>query len=101
MSQLQDRRKVVRFQWSSLLQRMHLDGLLILGIMALMLCSAVMLYSSGGEDLALLIRQGIRMAIAIIVMVMLAQIHPDRLKDIAFWCRHFIADCGFVVWHNW
>ncbi|WP_069295589.1 rod shape-determining protein RodA [Methylophaga muralis] len=85
MSHLQDRRKVVRFQWSSLLQRMHLDGFLILGIMALMLFSAVVLYSSGGEDVGLLIRQGIRMTIAIIVMIILAQIHPDRLKDIAFW----------------
>lgn len=85
MSQLQDRRKVVRFQWSSLLQRMHLDGVLILGIMVLMMFSAVVLYSSGGEDIGLLIRQGIRMTVAIIVMIILAQIHPDRLKDIAFW----------------
>ncbi|THK42692.1 rod shape-determining protein RodA [Methylophaga sp. SB9B] len=85
MSHLQDRRKVVRFQWSSLLQRMHLDGFLILGIMALMLFSAVVLYSSGGEDVGLLIRQGIRMTVAIMVMIILAQIHPDRLKDIAFW----------------
>lgn len=85
MSQLQDRRKAVRFQWSSLLQRMHLDGILILGIMALMMFSAVVLYSSGGEDIGLLIRQGIRMTVAIMVMIILAQIHPDRLKDIAFW----------------
>ncbi|MDO8826072.1 rod shape-determining protein RodA [Methylophaga sp.] len=85
MSQLQDRRKVVRFQWSSLLQRMHLDGFLVLGLLALLLFSAVVLYSSGGEDIGLLIRQGIRMLVAIVVMITLAQIHPDRLKDIAFW----------------
>lgn len=85
MSQLQDRRKVVRFQWSSLLQRIHLDGFLVLGLLALLLFSAVVLYSSGGEDIGLLIRQGIRMLVAIVVMVTLAQIHPDRLKDIAFW----------------
>jgi rod shape determining protein RodA len=82
---LQDRRKVPGLQWTSLLQRAHLDGFLVLGIMTLLLFSAVVLYSSGGEDFGLLIRQGIRMAIAITVMIILAQMHPDRLKDIAFW----------------
>lgn len=82
---LQDRRKVPGLQWTSLLRRAHLDGFLVLGIMTLLLFSAVVLYSSGGEDFGLLIRQGIRMAIAITVMIILAQMHPDRLKDIAFW----------------
>ena len=82
---LQDRRKVPGLQWTSLLQRAHLDGFLVLGIMTLLFFSAVVLYSSGGEDFGLLIRQGIRMAIAITVMIILAQMHPDRLKDIAFW----------------
>ncbi|WP_417549254.1 rod shape-determining protein RodA [Methylophaga sp.] len=82
---LQDRRKVPGLQWTSLLRRAHLDGFLVLGIMTLLLFSAVVLYSSGGENFGLLIRQGIRMAIAITVMIILAQMHPDRLKDIAFW----------------
>lgn len=82
---LQDRRKVPGLQWNSLLRRAHLDGFLALGIMTLLFFSAVVLYSSGGEDMGLLIRQGIRMTIAITVMVILAQMHPDRLKDIAFW----------------
>lgn len=82
---LQDRRKVPGLQWTSLLRRAHLDGFLVLGIMTLLFFSAVVLYSSGGEDMGLLIRQGIRMAIAITVMIILAQMHPDRLKDIAFW----------------
>ncbi len=82
---LQDRRRVPRFQWRSGLQRAHMDGLLILGILTLLLFSAVVLYSSGGEDVGLLLRQGVRMAIAITVMIILAQIHPDRFKDVAFW----------------
>lgn len=82
---LQDRRRVRGFQWRSGLQRAHLDGLLILGILTLLLFSSVVLYSSGGEDVGLLLRQGVRMAIAITVMIILAQIHPDRFKDVAFW----------------
>jgi len=82
---LQDRRRVPGFQWRSGLQRVHLDGLLILGILTLLLFSSVVLYSSGGEDIGLLLRQGVRMAIAITVMILLAQIHPDRFKDVAFW----------------
>lgn len=82
---LQDRRRVPGFQWRSGLQRAHMDGLLILGILTLLLFSSVVLYSSGGEDVGLLLRQGVRMAIAITVMIILAQIHPDRFKDVAFW----------------
>jgi rod shape determining protein RodA len=62
-----------------------MDGFLILGILTLLLFSSVVLYSSGGEDVGLLLRQGVRMAIAITVMIILAQIHPDRFKDVAFW----------------
>jgi len=82
---LQDRRRVPRLQWNSVLQRAHLDSFLILGILTLLLFSFVVLYSSGGEDTGLLLRQGVRMIIALTVMIILAQIHPDRLKDIAFW----------------
>ncbi len=82
---LQDRRRVPGFQWRSGLQRAHMDGFLILGILTLLLFSSVVLYSSGGEDVGLLLRQGVRMAIAITVMIILAQIHPDRFKDVAFW----------------
>lgn len=82
---LQDRRRVPGFQWRSGLQRAHIDGFLILGILTLLLFSSVVLYSSGGEDVGLLLRQGVRMAIAITVMIILAQIHPDRFKDVAFW----------------
>ena len=82
---LQDRRRVPGFQWRSGLHRAHMDGFLILGILTLLLFSSVVLYSSGGEDVGLLLRQGVRMAIAITVMILLAQIHPDRFKDVAFW----------------
>ncbi len=82
---LHDRRKAPKLQWSSLLQRAHLDGWLLLGIIIFSILSMLVLYSSGGQDTAILIRQAIRIGIAAIFMILLAQIHPDRLKDIAFW----------------
>lgn len=82
---LHDRRKAPKLQWSSLLQRAHLDGWLLLGIIIFSILSMLVLYSSGGQDTAILIRQAIRIGIAAVFMIILAQIHPDRLKDIAFW----------------
>ena len=82
---LHDRQKAPTLQWSLLLQRAHLDGWLLLGIIIFSIFSMVVLYSSGGQDAAILIRQAVRIGIAAVFMVILAQIHPDRLKDIAFW----------------
>lgn len=67
----------------------HLDGLLMLGLLALLTVSMVVLYSSGGEDLGLSIRQAVRMSIAFIVLFIAAQIHPDRLRDLAYWMYGF------------
>lgn len=67
------------------LQNTHLDGLLMLGLLALLTVSMVVLYSSGGEDIGLSIRQAVRMSIAFVVLFIAAQIHPDRLRDLAYW----------------
>lgn len=71
------------------LRNSHLDGLLMLGLLALLTVSMVVLYSSGGEDLGLSIRQAVRMSIAFIVLFIAAQIHPDRLRDLAYWMYGF------------
>ncbi len=67
------------------LRNTHLDGLLMLGLLALLTVSMMVLYSSGGEDIGLSIRQAVRMLIAFVVMFIAAQIHPDRLRDLAYW----------------
>ncbi|MEX1201308.1 MAG: rod shape-determining protein RodA [Methylophaga sp.] len=71
------------------LQNSHLDGLLMLGLLALLTVSMVVLYSSGGEDIGLSIRQAVRMSIAFVVLFIAAQIHPDRLRDLAYWMYGF------------
>lgn len=71
------------------LHNSHLDGLLMLGLLALLTVSMVVLYSSGGEDIGLSIRQAVRMSIAFVVLFIAAQIHPDRLRDLAYWMYGF------------
>lgn len=71
------------------LQNTHLDGWLMLGLLTLLTVSMIVLYSSGGQDFGLSIRQAIRMSIAFVIMFVIAQIHPDRLRNLAYWAYGF------------
>ena len=55
---------------------------LLLGLMLLCGLGLLVLYSAGGEDPQLLVRQGIRMLIAFAVLFVMAQIDPSHLR---FW----------------
>lgn len=61
---------------NSIWQRMHIDLPLLLGLLLLMGTGLVVIYSAGGKDIDLIIRQGIRLAVALGVMLLLAQIPP-------------------------
>ena len=56
--------------------RWHMDGPLLLSVIALCVCSLFILYSATGEDDAALLRQFIRIAISFLVMIAAAQISP-------------------------
>lgn len=71
------------------LHNSHLDGLLVLGLLALLSVSMVVLYSAGGEDIQLSLRQAARMSIAFVILFFAAQIHPDRLRNLAYWAYGF------------
>jgi len=73
------------FGLTGVLSRIHLDALLLLGLFVLIAVSLVVLYSAGGQDTALLIRQLIRVGTAFVVLFFVAQIHPDRMRDSAYW----------------
>jgi rod shape determining protein RodA len=73
------------FGLTGVLSRIHLDALLLLGLLVLIALSLVVLYSAGGQDTGLLIRQLIRMGTAFVVLFFVAQIHPDRMRDSAYW----------------
>ncbi|MFT6897516.1 MAG: rod shape determining protein RodA [Paraglaciecola sp.] len=58
----------------SLLNRIHCDGPLMAGLLILMVVGLFTIYSAGGQDLALIQRQLIRLGLAIGVMMVVAQI---------------------------
>ena len=65
-------------------QRLHIDLPLLLGIMALMGYGLFVIYSAGGEDLALMERQLVRMGLSLAIMLFVAQINPEVLRRWAF-----------------
>ena len=63
-------------------ERLHLDLPLLFGVLVLCGFGLVALYSAGGRDTDLVIRQAIRLAIGFGLMFMVAQIAPRRFS---FW----------------
>lgn len=60
----------------TLLQRIHVDLPLLIGIVCLMILGLFVVYSAGGQELDIVIRQSIRLGIALVVMLVIAQIPP-------------------------
>ncbi|VAW64295.1 Rod shape-determining protein RodA [hydrothermal vent metagenome] len=65
-----------------LIQALHLDHLLLLGIGLLILLGLGVLYSAGDQSMALLNRQLTRISLALIIMLIVAQIPSSTLR---FW----------------
>jgi len=66
-------------------ERLHIDIPLLGGLLLLSLMSFVILYSAGGEDDGLLIRQGLRLLLAFVVMIAVAQIPLRYWQQAAPW----------------
>ena len=62
-------------------ERLHLDVPLLLGVLALSAFGLVALYSAGGQDTDLVVRQAIRFAVGFGLMFVVAQIAPRRFFD--------------------
>lgn len=63
----------------SLAERLHLDMPLVLGLALLGLIGMVTLYSAGGQDMTVVMRQGMRMLLAFGLMFLIAQCPPGLL----------------------
>lgn len=79
----------------SLVQRLHIDGPLLLGILALSLLGYVVLYSAGDQNMDLIIRRSIHLATALVVMFAIAQVPPARLSGASFW--FYLVSLGLLV----
>jgi len=64
----------------TLLQRIHIDFPLLLGIVCLMILGLFVVYSAGGQEFDIVIRQSIRLGIGLAVMFAVAQIPPMSYK---------------------
>lgn len=63
-------------QRNPLLKKLHIDGPLLLGLLALAVISLFVIYSAGGENEDLVMRQVIRIGAAFVGMFILAQLPP-------------------------
>lgn len=68
---------------TTLLERIHIDGFLLLSLITLMVVGVLTIYSSGGQDIDLIQRQMIRLGLAIFVMFILAQLPIQFYRQIA------------------
>lgn len=84
-SLISDRQQRQSWQPGRLLQWLHIDAMLMLGLLLLLGVGLMMLFSAGGQDMGLIYRQLVRLGVAMGVMLLVAQIHPDRMRDSAYW----------------
>ncbi|MBE0438684.1 MAG: rod shape-determining protein RodA [Gammaproteobacteria bacterium] len=68
-----------------LLSHIHIDALLLLLLLFLMSAGLMILYSAGNQNSDLIVRQLIRMAMALSALIVIAQIDPDRMRDYSYW----------------
>jgi rod shape determining protein RodA len=65
------------------LDALHLDSPLLLAVLAVCAAGLVVLFSAAGEDLGVFLRQAMRVGLALVVMVAVAQIPPRVLRAVA------------------
>jgi rod shape determining protein RodA len=70
---------------ADLVRCLRLDLTLLAALTLLATVGLVVLYSAGGGDLELVLRQGVRLGLGVGVMLMLAQIRSDTLKAWTPW----------------
>ena len=68
-----------------LLKKIHIDGILLLGLLILLSVGLMVLYSAGDQSSALMVKQLTRLGVAFTVMMILANIHPDRMREWSYW----------------
>jgi len=64
----------------TLLRRLHVDIPLFMGLILVCACSFITLYSAGGQEMGILIRQATRIGIAFVFMIIFAHINPVQFQ---------------------
>jgi rod shape determining protein RodA len=63
-----------------MLGKLHIDLPLLFLLLLLSLLSFVVLYSAGSQEMSLIVRQAVRVGLALLLMAILAHINPYQLK---------------------
>ncbi len=67
------------------IRRLNIDGPLFVGILLISALGLVVLYSAVGENMRLLINQIVRLGVALVAMLIMAQLSPDFLRRWTPW----------------
>lgn len=70
-------------------QRFHIDFPLLFGILVLCTIGLIILYSASGQDIDLIYRQAVKLAIAIVGMLIVAQLPPTEIARWSLWLYLF------------
>lgn len=73
----------------SLSQRLHIDLPLLLAVIVLCIIGLFILYSAGGQDIELVYRQAIKLTIALLGMIIIAQLPPTEIERWSLWLFAF------------
>jgi len=71
--------------FTNLMRRMNIDGPLLGGVLLICTFGLVVLYSAVGEDMRLWLNQIVRLGVALIAMIVFAQMPPDFLRRWTPW----------------
>ena len=71
--------------FSGLIRRLNIDGPLLGGLLLICVFGLFVLYSAAGESSSLLVNQAVRLGIAFIAMLIVAQLPPDFLRRWTPW----------------
>ncbi len=77
------------------LRRLHIDGPLLGGLLLICGFGMFVLYSAVGERVDLLMQQAIRLAVALVAMLFVAQLPPDLMRRWTPWA--YLAGLGLLA----
>ncbi len=85
MSLFEARAEVLRTNRRDLAETLHLDTPLLICLLALSAISLFVLYSASGQNIDVIWRQAVRLGVAFLIMLALAQLNPASLKRWTPW----------------
>jgi len=85
VSLFEARAEVLRTNRRDLAETLHLDTPLLICLLALSAISLFVLYSASGQNIDVIWRQAVRLGVAFLIMLALAQLNPASLKRWTPW----------------